>query len=73
MMFYLLHLPLAHAVGNALAWLAHGQPRVPASEPVRIWVILGAWAAVVAVLVPVCTRWDSLKRRRRDLWWLRYL
>ena len=73
MMFYLLHLPLAHAVGNALAWLVHGQPRVPASEPVRIWVILGAWAAVVAVLVPVCTRWDSLKRRRRDLWWLRYL
>ena len=73
MMFYLLHLPLAHALGNTLAWLGHGQSRVPASEPVRIWVILVAWAIVVAALIPVCTRWDALKRRRRDLWWLRYL
>ena len=73
MMFYLLHLPLAHLVGNAYAWLQYGQARVPSGEPVSLAVILGAWLLVLAMLVPVCFWWDSLKRRRRDLWWLRYL
>ena len=73
MMFYLLHLPLAHMVGNGYAWLRYGEMRVPASEAVSLPVILGAWVVVVALLAPVCLRWDSLKRRRRDLRWLSYL
>ena len=73
MMFYLLHLPLAHMVGNGYAWLRYGEMRVPGSEAVSVPVILGAWVVVVALLSPVCMRWDSLKRRRRDLRWLSYL
>lgn len=73
MFFYLLHLPLAHAAGNALAWAWFGQARIPPSEPVRLWLVLLAWAAVVAALTPLCAAWGRLKRRRRDLWWLAYL
>ena len=73
MMFYLLHLPIAHALGNVYAWIGYGQTKVPASEPTRVWVVLVAWALVVALLLPACARWDAFKRRRRDLWWLGYL
>jgi uncharacterized membrane protein len=73
MMFYLVHLPLAHLVGNAYAWIQYGEARVPGTEPVSIPVILGAWLLVVALLAPLSVRWDALKRTRRDLWWLRYL
>ncbi len=73
MMFYLVHLPLAHLVGNAYAWIQYGEARVPDTEPVSIPVILGAWLLVVALLAPLSVRWDALKRTRRDLWWLRYL
>jgi uncharacterized membrane protein len=73
MFFYLLHLPFAHAAGNALAWVWFGQARIPPSEPVRLWLVLLAWAGVVAALTPLCAAWGRLKRRRRDLWWLAYL
>jgi uncharacterized membrane protein len=73
MFFYLVHLPVAHLAGNALAWALFGQARVPPSEPVRVWLVVLAWAAVVAALSPACAAWGRLKRRRRDLWWLAYL
>lgn len=73
MFFYLLHLPLAHVAGNALAWVWFGQARIPPSEPVRLWLVMLAWAGVVAALTPLCAAWGRLKRRRRDLWWLAYL
>ncbi|MEC8424474.1 MAG: hypothetical protein VX000_11905, partial [Myxococcota bacterium] len=73
MFFYLLHLPLAHAAGNATAWLWFGTPRIPPGAPLRLWLVLVAWAAVLGGLTPLCNAWDRLKRRRRDLWWLSYL
>ena len=73
MFFYLIHLPAAHLMGNLYAWSIYGQARVPSSEPVSIALILTAWVMLLAILWPMCRRWDALKRRRRDLVWLRYL
>jgi len=73
MFFYLLHLPVAHLLGNGYAWLLHGVTRVPGTEPLSISVILCAWLLLVFLLWPVCVRWDAFKRRRRDLKWLGYL
>ena len=73
MFFYLIHLPAAHLLGNAYAWAQYGSARVPGTEPISILTILAAWFVLLVVLWPVCRRWDSLKRTRRDLGWLRYL
>lgn len=73
MFFYLLHLPLAHLVGNGFAWVVFGSSRVPATEAVSLPTIVTGWAVVVCILWPICTRWDQFKQSRRDLWWLRYL
>ncbi len=73
MFFYLVHLPLAHLAGNAVALAWFGTPRIPAAEPVRLWLVLAVWAGVVAVLTPACRAWGRLKAQRRDLWWLAYL
>lgn len=73
MFFYLVHLPVAHLGGNALAWLWFDVPRIPGEQPVRVWLVLLAWVLLVAVLTPLSAAWGRLKRRRRDLWWLAYL
>ena len=73
MFFYLLHLPLAHLLGNGYAWMRYGAMRVPGTEPLSISFILMAWCVVLLLLWPVCVRWDALKRQRRDLRWLQYL
>lgn len=73
MFFYLVHLPVAHLAGNVLALSWFGTPRIPAGEPVRLWLVLCAWAGVVALLTPACRAWGRLKARRKDLWWLAYL
>jgi uncharacterized membrane protein len=71
--FYLLHLPLAHLLGNSWAWAMHGTARVPGDTPLSIPLILGAWIAVVVILWPACRAWRGLKQRRPDLKWLAYL
>jgi len=72
MFFYLIHLPLAHVMGNVYAWTVYGQSRVPSTEPVSIALILGAWIVLLALCWPVCRRWEGLKKRRREWGWLRY-
>jgi len=71
--FYLLHLPLCHAIGNGWAWLMHGSARVPSDTPLSMGVILGAWALAVLILWPACRAWRELKDKRTDLKWLAYL
>ncbi len=73
MFFYLLHLPLAHGLANAWAWLMYGLPRTPSTEPVSPMVIVIACTLVVAILWPLCVRWDGFKKKRRDLWWTHYI
>ena len=73
MFVYLVHLPLAHLLGNAYARAVHGQMRVPAGEPVSIPLIIGAWLVLVLILYPLSAWWDGIKRRHRDKPWLSYL
>ena len=56
-----------------LAWAWFGTPRIPAEQPIRVWLVLLSWAVLLAVLTPICAAWGRLKQRRRDLWWLAYL
>ncbi len=73
MFVYLIHLPVAHLMGNAYAWLVYGTARVPATESVSVPFILGAWAVLLVVIWPLCKHWDQLKRGRPQWAWLRYL
>jgi uncharacterized membrane protein len=84
MFFYLIHIPLLHAmavveetlrVGRA-DWLIGDQWNagpipLPAGAGVGLLGVYGAWAAAVLALYPVCAWFAELKRRRRD-WWLGY-
>ncbi len=70
--FYLLHIPLYHAVGILQAQLRFGASKVPAGEPVELLWILGLWLAVLAALWPACTRWREIKATRTEFW-VRYL
>jgi len=72
MFFYLIHLPIAHVLGNVYAWTVYGQFRVPSTVPVSTALILGAWIVLVAACWPLCRYWEALKQRRRDWGWLRY-
>jgi uncharacterized membrane protein len=73
MFFYLLHLPLIHALGILHAYLRYGDTHIPADEPLSLLLIYGAWLALLAMLWPACFAWRALKRSRRDWWWLSYL
>jgi uncharacterized membrane protein len=85
--YFVLHLPLIHAVAIALAWLRYGAapfllvppptlgtPRelFPADYGWDLWVVYAVTALVVAMLYPACLWFARLKQRRRD-WWLGYL
>lgn len=76
--FYLVHLPLVHALGLVHgglrygSWVTRGTP-IPEGEPLEAWLVIGVWITVVAALWWPCQQWCELKRRRRDVWWLRYL
>jgi len=76
MFYYLLHLPLAHAVGIILhlaksgaAILEHG-PR--AAVPFSLPVVYVTTAAILLTLYQPSRWFGDLKRRRRDLTWLSY-
>ncbi len=77
--YYILHLYLLHAAAGLVAYVAFGSQifgraffeggGVRASLP---WIYV-AWAIAIALLYPMCRWYDALKRRRRDVWILRYL
>jgi uncharacterized membrane protein len=79
--YYLLHLPLIHALAVALSLVQVGHADWlyglhPAKPPVGAGVgLLGTylvWIAVVLTLYPVCRWFAGVKRRRREAW-LSYL
>jgi hypothetical protein len=85
--YFLLHIPLAHAIAIGLTWLRHGAapflftppstlgtPRdlFPPDYGWNLWVVYAVTGTVVLALYPVCRWFAGLKRRRRD-WWLSYL
>ena len=73
MFFYLVHLPFAHLLADGWHMVVHGSVDRPAGEGLEPLGIVVFWLLLTAALFPACVAWDRLKRRRRDLWWLRYL
>lgn len=80
--FWLLHVPLIHAVavglslvryGTVVPWLVRNPPIDPPSGyGYSLVVVYGVSLAVVAALYPACRWFGRLKQRRRDAW-LSYL
>jgi uncharacterized membrane protein len=80
-LFYVVHLPLIHALAVALAWFTIGDigwmfgsfvPDKPAGYGLSLPGIYVVWLTVPIVLYPLCRWFAALKGRRSD-WWLSYL
>lgn len=78
--YYLLHLPVVHALAAALHWFQWGRPGLasgatnpPPNAGVGLITVYLVWALVVVAVYPACRWFAGLKGRRRDLPWLSYL
>ncbi len=85
--YFVLHIPLIHALAIALTWLRYGaatfllvppptlgtpRPVFPADYGWSLGTVYGVTAAVVLALYPLCLWFARLKQRRGE-WWLSYL
>jgi len=85
--YFVVHIPLIHAVAIALTWLRYsaapflfvppptiGTPRqlFPPDYGWGLWTVYAVTTAAVLALYPVCLWFSRLKKRRGD-WWLSYL
>ncbi len=85
--YFVLHIPLIHALAITLAWLRYGatpflllppptlgtpREQFPADYGWDLWVVYAVTAVVVLLLYPACLWFARLKRSRGD-WWLGYL
>ena len=83
--YYVLHIPLVHALalvvskirlGYVNAWLftnhPMGNPRPPAGYAWSLWQLYLVWAIAIVMLYFPCRWFAELKARRKD-WWLSYL
>ena len=85
--YFVVHLPLIHALSIALAWLRYGwapflfvpPPTLGTERSVfppdygwDLWVVYVVTGMVVLALYPVCLWLSRLKARRRD-WWVSYV
>lgn len=83
--YYMLHIPLIHALalvvsklrfGSVNTWLftnhPMGNPRPPAGYAWNLWLLYLVWAIAIVLLYFPCRRFAELKARRTE-WWLRYL
>jgi len=85
LLFYILHIYIAHALAVATAYAQGGTAAFLLSNngvtPTRTypdWYGFGlagvyvAWVVIVAALYPVCRAFAAVKARRHD-WWLSYV
>jgi uncharacterized membrane protein len=82
MFYYILHIYLIHIAANAIA-LASGFPwdkvihsnlfNALAGFGYRLWIVYIIWILVVALLYPLCKRYDAYKLNHKEKWWLSYL
>jgi uncharacterized membrane protein len=85
--YFVVHVPLIHAMAIALTWLTYGAqsflflppptlgtPRdlFPPGYGWSLGVTYAVWMAAVIILYPVCFWFMRLKQRRRE-WWVSYL
>lgn len=85
MFYYLLHIPLIHAIAVALALASHGSAGwlfsdtfgppgsgAPAGYGFPLWVVYAVWLGVVLALYIPC-RWYADYKRSHQHWWLSYV
>ncbi|HEY6641332.1 DUF1624 domain-containing protein [Povalibacter sp.] len=79
--FYVLHIPMAHLLAAAVAWLCGFDARAllfydlfrqPPGWGFGLPMIYAVWVLVLALGYPLCLWFCRLKERRND-WWLSYL
>lgn len=83
--YYVLHIPLIHALalvvsklrlGYLSPWLFAnhpiGNPRPPAGYTWNLWLLYLIWAIAIVALYFPCQWFAALKARRKD-WWLQYV
>jgi hypothetical protein len=83
--FYLLHIPLIHALalvvskirlGEVSPWLFANHPMdIPPPPDGYTWglgLLYAVWAVATVLLYPACRWFAELKVRRKD-WWLSYV
>lgn len=81
-LYYMLHLPLLHAMAVPVALYRFGHASwLFANPPGQNWpydfhfdltLTYAAWVAATLILYPVCRRFADFKSKRKD-WWLSYL
>jgi uncharacterized membrane protein len=77
MFFYLVHLPLIHALAKAVAVVRHGPAILNATQPppdygFSLPAVYGIWLGIMLALYPVCRWFAGVKQRNRAAW-LSYL
>ena len=83
--YYVLHIPLIHALalgvsavrlGSVSPWLftnhPMGNPEPPAGYTWTLWQLYLVWAVALVILTFVC-RWFAGVKARRTEWWLKYI
>jgi uncharacterized membrane protein len=83
--FYVLHIPLVHALalgvsairlGSVSPWLftnhPMGNPEPPPGYTWTLWQLYLVWAVAIVILTFVC-RWFAGVKARRTEWWLKYI
>ncbi len=83
--YYILHLYLIHIVAMLFAqlsgfgWRLFVLPNWIAFVPgmkgygFSLWVVYLIWIALIALLYPICKRFDKYKQTHKYKWWLSYL
>jgi uncharacterized membrane protein len=84
--YYLIHIPLIHALAVALDQIRFGWsplvdkgfwdlrlPELPQGYGVSLPVVYLIWLGVIVTLYPLCRWFAGVKQRHRDVWWLSYL
>lgn len=83
--YYMLHIPLIHALALVTSWIIHGEvswwlfqnhpmgnPPPPDGYPWGLFGLYVVWGVAIIILYGACRWFAGLKARRTD-WWLRYL
>lgn len=73
LLFYLLHLPLVHGLGILHAQLRWGTSHIPATEPLSLPLVYGAWLLLIALLWWPCRRYDEAKRGPNRQPWMKWV
>jgi len=71
--FYLMHLPMAHAMGTVFSSIQFETTSPPADSELSLIRIVIAWLVLLGMLYPMCVAWGKLKQTHKQRWWTSYV